>query len=85
MPRVKYVSSMKSKLSDISNLKGKWRNRNEFNVIQSGCGYIRQLQVKNTIEWGIYSFTNKIFNYPDTLPGGFQVKVLMLFELWKPT
>ena len=46
MPRVKYVSSMKSKLSDISKLKGKWRNRNEFNVIQSGCGYIRQLQVK---------------------------------------
>ena len=46
MPRVKYVSSMKSKLSDISNLKGKWRNRNEFNVIQSGCEYIRQLQVK---------------------------------------
>lgn len=79
MPRVKYVSSMKSKLSDISKLKGKWRNRNEFNVIQSGCGYIRQLQVKK------YYFTNKIFSYPDTLPGGFEVKVLMLFELWKPT
>ena len=46
MPRVKYVSSMKSKLSDISKLKGKWRNRNEFSVIQSGCGYIWQLQVK---------------------------------------
>lgn len=49
------------------------------------AGTFDSFKLKNTIEWGIYSFTNKIFNYPDTLPGGFQVKVLMLFELWKPT
>ena len=49
------------------------------------AGTFDTFKLKNTIEWEIYSFTNKIFNYPDTLPGGFQVKVLMLFELWKPT
>jgi len=45
------------------------------------AGTFDSFKLKNTIEWGIYSFTNKIFSYPDTLPGGFQVKVLMLFEL----
>ena len=48
-------------------------------------GTFDSFKLKNTIEWGIYSFTNKIVSYPDTLSGGFEVKVLMLFELWKPT
>lgn len=82
MPRVKYVSSMKSKLSDISKLR-KENEEIETSSMLSNlvAGTFDSFKLKNTIEWGIYSFTNKIFNYPDTLPGGFQVKVLMLFEL----
>lgn len=82
MPRVKYVSSMKSKLSDISNLKVKNEEIETSSMLSNlVAGTFDSFKLKNTIEWGIYSFTNKIFNYPDTLPGGFQVKVLMLFEL----
>ena len=73
---------MKSKLSDISNLKVKNEEIETSSMLSNlVAGTFDSFKLKNTIEWGIYSFTNKIFNYPDTLPGGFQVKVLMLFEL----